>query len=381
MPKAAWWCLLFLVWANPVRAQHPTPAADSVHRWVRLVEGRRLALVVNQTSRVGSRHLVDTLLGLKQRISRVFAPEHGFRGEADAGAHVAGGKDSATGLSIVSLYGKRKKPLPEDLADVDLIVFDIQDVGARFYTYISTLHYVLEAAAEQGKPVLILDRPNPNGMFVDGPMLEPAFKSFVGIWPIPVLHGCTVGELARMAAGERWIGHADSLTLSVIPAWHYTHDSSYTLPVRPSPNLPNMQAIELYASLCLFEGTSLSVGRGTEYPFQIVGGRDRAYGDFQFTPVLKPGAAATVLGGQTCYGLDLRDTTLAYGFDLGPLLTLYARCQDKDKFFIPFFSKLAGTGELERQIRAGVREEEIRAGWEPALRAYRRMRARYVLYR
>lgn len=380
MPKAACWCLLLLAWSFTALAQRATPAADYVHRWIHVVQGKRLALVVNQTSRVGNRHLVDTLLALGQSISRVFAPEHGFRGEADAGAHIASGKDSATGLPIVSLYGKRKKPLPDDLADVDLIVFDIQDVGARFYTYISTLHYVLEAAAEQGKPVLVLDRPNPNGMFVDGPVLEPAYKSFVGIWPLPILHGCTVGELARMATGERWIGHADSLTLMVIPAWHYTHDSSYTLPVRPSPNLPNTQAIELYASLCLFEGTTLSVGRGTDFPFQVVGGRDKAYGRFQFTPKLKPGAAATVLAGQTCYGLDLQDTTLGYGFDLGPLMTLYARCQDKEHFFIPFFSKLAGTAELERQIKAGASQDEIRAGWEPALRAYRRMRSKYVLY-
>ncbi len=344
------------------------------------MQGKRLALVVNQTSRVGNRHVADTLLALGERVVRVFAPEHGFRGEADAGATVKSGRDSATGLEVVSLYGKRKKPTREDLAGVELVVFDIQDVGARFYTYISTLHYVLEACGQYGIPVLVLDRPNPNGMFVDGPVLEPAQRSFVGIWPLPVLHGCTIGELARMAIGEGWVPHADSATLLVVPAHHYTHDSTYALPIRPSPNLPNAQAIDLYASLCLFEGTPLSMGRGTDYPFQLVGGDDPRYGSFTFTPVLKPGAAATVLAGKRCYGLDLRDTVLEYGFDLGPLLTMYARSPGKEKFFSPFFTKLAGTPELERQIRAGYSQAQIRASWQPALEAYQAQRRKYLLY-
>jgi len=343
------------------------------------VQGKRLALVVNPSSRVGQRHLVDTLRSLAATITRVFAPEHGFRGEADAGVHVANGIDTATGIPIVSLYGKRKKPLPEDLANVDLIVFDIQDVGARFYTYISTLHYVLEAAAQQGKPVLVLDRPNPNGMFVDGPVLEPSLKSFVGIWPLPILHGCTVGELARAATKEHWFSAADSLQLIVVPCTNYTHDSTYVLPVRPSPNLPNAQSVRLYASLCLFEGTTLSVGRGTNMPFQAVGGPDSALGAYVFTPTTES-KTPPLLAGRRCFGLDLRDTTLRYGFDLGPLLTLYARSTNKAVFFIPFFSKIAGTSALQKQIEQGVPESQIRASWEPALSQFRALRQKYLLY-
>jgi uncharacterized protein YbbC (DUF1343 family) len=294
---------------------------------------------------------------------------------------VESGKDSATGLQITSLYGKHKKPYPEDLAGVDLIVFDIQDVGARFYTYISTLHYVMEAAAEAGIPVMILDRPNPNGMFVDGPVLEPEMASFVGIWPIPILHGCTVGELARMALHERWFAKADSLSLWVIPASFYTHDSSYVLPIRPSPNLPNAQAIDLYASLCLFEGTTLSVGRGTSFPFQVVGGPDADLGPFEFTPTSTGKKTDPVLAGKTCYGLDLRDTTLEYGFDLGPLITLYQRSSRKKPFFNDFFARLAGTPNLRKQIEQGYTQEQIRAGWEPALSLYQAKRRLYLLYR
>jgi len=369
--------------AFATRVSQPTPAADAMARWLHVVAGKRVGLVVNQTSLVrtstGSRHLVDTLRSLGVAITRVFAPEHGFRGEAQAGEHVASGIDVASGLPIVSLYGTHKKPLPSDLANIDLLIFDIQDVGARFYTYISTLHYVLEAAAQQGIPVLVLDRPNPNGMYVDGPMLEPEHRSFVGIWPLPVLHGCTVGELAIMAAAQHWFAGADSLQLTVATCLGYSHASQYVLPVPPSPNLPNATAIRLYASLCLFEGTSLSVGRGTDFPFQVVGGPDSALGKFMFTPTTRAGNVP-VLADKTCYGLDFRTDSLSYGVDLSPIITLYARSPRKGSFFTPFFTKIAGTTKLRQQIQAGLSAQAIRASWQPRLSAYRALRQQYLLY-
>jgi uncharacterized protein YbbC (DUF1343 family) len=314
------------------------------------------------------------------KITTIFAPEHGFRGEADAGAYVKDAKDTKTGLPIVSLYGKNKKPSAEQLTNVDVLVFDIQDVGTRFYTYISTMHYIMEAAAEQNKEVLILDRPNPNGNYIDGPVLEPEHKSFVGMHPIPIVHGLTVGELANMINGEKWLEGQRQAKITVIPVSNYNHNLPYTLPVKPSPNLPNQQAILLYPSLCLFEGTNVSVGRGTPMPFQVIGSPYYKFKDFSFTPVSTPGATEPPYKNQVCYGKDLTDPTIAQPFTLAYLIDFYKNSTQQDKFFNNFFEKLAGTSELRKQIIAGKTEAEIRASWEPALANYKTLRKKYLLY-
>ena len=354
--------------------------AEQLDLYLPKLKGKRVGMVVNQTSIVGNSHLVDTLLSRGVKITTIFAPEHGFRGEADAGAHVKDAKDTKTGLPIISLYGKNKKPLPEQLTNVDVLVFDIQDVGARFYTYISTMHYVMEAAAENGKEVLILDRPNPNGHYVDGPVLEPAHKSFVGMHPIPIVHGLTVGELANMINGEKWLEGQRQAKITVIPVANYSHSTPYTLPVKPSPNLPNQQAITLYPSLCLFEGTNVSVGRGTPTPFQVIGSPNYKFREFSFTPVSTPGATEPPYKNQVCYGKNLTDLATAQPFTLTYLIDFYKNSTQQDKFFNNFFEKLAGTSELRKQIIAGKTEAEIRASWEPALANYKAIRKKYLLY-
>jgi uncharacterized protein YbbC (DUF1343 family) len=344
------------------------------------LQGKRVGLVVNHTSRVGGRHLLDTLVQKGVNVVRIFAPEHGFRGEADAGQKVASGRDSATGLDVVSLYGKKKGPDSTDMALLDVLVFDIQDVGARFYTYNSTLYYCLEAAARFSKEMLILDRPNPNGMFVDGPMLEVKQRSFVGVWPLPILHGLTLGELARAGVEEHWFDKADSARVVVVACGGYAHDSAYRLPVRPSPNLPNGQAIRLYASLCLFEGTIISVGRGTEYPFQVCGGLEPDYGTFTFIPHAMVGAQKPMYEGKTCYGLDLQQAQPGYGLDLSYLLTMYNRAGERTCFFNSFFNKLAGNEKLQRQVKRGASEAKIRKSWLQDLSDYKLLRKKYLLY-
>ena len=367
-----------IIFSDSVVELKPQPAAYQLATILPRLAGKRLALMVNQTSTLASgKHLVDTLLSLGLPIQKIFSVEHGFRGRAQAGEHVASGKDSATGLPIISLYGQRKKPTLAELADVDLVVFDIQDVGARFYTYISSLHYLAQACAEAKKPLLILDRPNPMGRFVDGPVLEKEHTSFVGIYPIPILHGLTVGELLGMAIGQHWLPKLD---YDVAPCLNYTHRSLYVLPVAPSPNLSTQQAIIWYASLCLFEGTSLSVGRGTPYPFQVVGGADASLGTFTFTPLKPLKGPAPILAGEKCYGLDLRDSMPRAGVDLQPLLTLYQRSTQKTTFFNSFFTKLAGTQKLRKQIEAGVPEEKIRQSWQHELHKYSTIRKKYLLY-
>ena len=344
------------------------------------LQGKRVGLVVNQTSVVGQTHLVDTLLSRGVTINTIFAPEHGFRGEADAGAHIKDAKDSKTGLPIISLYGKNKKPLPEQIKNLDVLLFDIQDVGTRFYTYISTMHYVMEAAAENGKEVLVLDRPNPNGHYVDGPVLEMDQQSFVGMHPIPIVHGLTVGELAKMINGEKWLEGQRQANLTVIPMANYDHDMPYDLPVKPSPNLPNAQAIALYPSICFFEGTDVSVGRGTPTPFQVIGSPYYQKKDFSFTPVSTPGATNPPHKDVKCYGKDLTKVEVADKVDLAYLLDMYQHSSNKDKFFNNFFEKLAGTTKLRQQVIAGKTEAEIRASWEPALSNYKTLRKKYLLY-
>lgn len=347
-----------------------------------LLAGKRVALAVNHTALTpDGQHLADALLAQGQQVVRIFAPEHGFRGMADAGQHIQNGRDADTGLPIASLYGKDKKPSAAQMADIDVIVFDMQDVGARFYTYISTLGYLMEACARYQKPLIVLDRPNPNGRYVDGPVLDTAFRSFVGMYPIPVLHGLTIGELAQMINGEGWLPDGLRCKLSVVPCAGYDRNMPWSLPVRPSPNLPNDQAIALYASLCLFEGTSVSVGRGTDFPFQVVGGPEyAAHFGFSFVPVSRPGATKPLQEGRTCHGLDLRQDTTVRGFSLAPLLAFYEKSPDKAKFFNAFFDKLAGTDQLRLQISRGMNEVQIRATWQPALEAFRRRRQAYLMY-
>ena len=352
--------------------------------YLSLLQNKRIGLIVNHTSvfpnEASQIHLVDYLLNKQINIVKVFAPEHGFRGKADAGAHIANEKDSKTGLPLISLYGKNKKPTAEQLKDIDLLLFDIQDVGARFYTYISTMHYAMEAAAENGKEFLVLDRPNPNGHIVDGPILEDKHRSFVGMHPIPVIHGLTVGELARMINGEKWLQGKTECQLTVIPMQNYTHATPYTLPIKPSPNLPNQQSVLLYPSLCFFEGTPLSIGRGTPFPFQVVGYPIRTFGEFNFTPAPTEGAQNPKLSGKNCHGLDLREVTPPNRLDIGFLLLFYKLFPNKDEFFTSFFTLLAGTEKLQQQIEEGKSEEEIRNSWANDLEDYKTMRLNYLLY-
>ncbi|MBC6989368.1 exo-beta-N-acetylmuramidase NamZ domain-containing protein [Hymenobacter sp. BT491] len=352
-------------------------------RYVPQLRGKRVGLVVNQTARVGQAYLVDTLLTQGVQVKMIFAPEHGFRGEAADGATIKDGRDSRSGLPVRSLYGSTKKPTPEMLQDVDVLVFDIQDVGARFYTFISTLHYIMEAAAEQGKEVLVLDRPNPNGWYVDGPVLEPAHKSFVGMHPIPIVHGLTVGELAQMINGEKWLADGRTCRLTVVPVAGYTHAMHYQLPVRPSPNLPNAHSVVLYPTVCMFEGTDVSVGRGTDMPFEVIGGPAQPTSrPFSFTPRPNAGSPTPPQNGQLCYGLDLRKVEVKEptGFTLKYLIDFYKQSTNKEKFFGKYFEQLSGTSTMRQQIIAGKSEQEIRASWEPALSQYKQMRKKYLLY-
>jgi uncharacterized protein YbbC (DUF1343 family) len=357
--------------------------AEQPEKYITLLQNRKVGLVVNHTSRVGSVHLVDFLLKEGIQVKTIFAPEHGFRGEAANGEEIKNGKDRATGIPIVSLYGVNKKPSKGQLDDLDVVVFDIQDVGCRFYTYISTLHLVLEACAENGLPLVILDRPNPNGDYVAGPVLEPAFQSFVGMDPIPVVHGCTVGELALMINGEQWHQAAKKCELIVVPVENYSHTTRYPLPVNPSPNLTNDLSARLYPSLCFFEATSMSIGRGTEFPFQVVGGPDSTLGRFTFTPENIPGVALHPINeGKVCYGTDLRQLPEIPTFTLKFFLDFY-RLHPNEKDFLTrenWLNMLAGTDKLITQIREGKSEEEISAGWEPALKIYREIRKNYLLY-
>ncbi|WP_426490990.1 exo-beta-N-acetylmuramidase NamZ family protein [Hymenobacter sp. 102] len=356
--------------------------ADQFDKYLPLLKGKRVGVVVNQTARVGSSFLVDTLLAKGVGVKVIFGPEHGFRGEAADGATIKDGKDARSGLPALSLYGATKKPTPEMLKDIDVLVFDIQDVGARFYTFISTMHYVMEAAAEQGKEVIVLDRPNPNGWYVDGPVLEPAFKTFVGMHPIPVVHGLTVGELARMINGEKWLAGGKQCKLTVIPVAGYTHSTRYELPVRPSPNLPTAHSVALYPSLCLFEGTDVSVGRGTALPFEVIGAPTQpSTRPYRFTPSPNPGSTSPPQNGKLCYGQDLRQVG-DIGFTLKYLLDYYQQSTNKEKFFLSDrgFDRLMGNATVRQQIMAGKSEAEIRQGWEPGLTAYKAMRKKYLLY-
>ncbi|HUH33628.1 MAG TPA: DUF1343 domain-containing protein [Daejeonella sp.] len=368
--------------------------ADQTEKYLPLLKGKRVGMVINNTSIIGNKTSVDSLHTIGVNIVKIFGPEHGFRGDASAGASVDNSIDEKTGIPAISLYGKHSKPSAEDLKDVDIMVFDIQDVGVRFYTYINTLQRVMEACAEQGKEVLILDRPNPNGFYVDGPILEPHLKSGIGINPIPILHGLTVGEYAQMLNGEGWMENKAKCKITIIKVANYEHAMPYTLPVAPSPNLNTQQSILLYPTLCLFEGTILSQGRGTQFPFTVLGSPDlKGKYKFSFTPKSIKGMAETPLHqNKECYGLDLRKYNTnkfrkTGQLNLSWLMELYAAYPFKDKFFdykqsnqIGNFDKLAGTENLRKQIIAGKTEQEIRESWEPGLSQYKIMRKKYLLY-
>lgn len=355
--------------------------AENYGEYLPILTNKKIGIVTNPTGIVESKkHLVDFLLENKVDLQKIYAPEHGFRGTADAGEVIKDGKDIKTNLPIISLYGNNKKPKPEQLENIDIIVFDIQDVGARFYTYISTLHYVMEACAENNIELLVLDRPNPNGSIIDGPVLEIDQKSFVGMHPIPVLHGMTIGEYAKMINGEKWLTNGVTCNLTVIPCSNYKRDMSYSLPVKPSPNLPNDQSINLYASLCFFEGTNVSVGRGTEKQFQIYGSPFLLKTEFSFTPQPNFGAKEPMHKDILCYGEDLSKIKKVGRLELKWLIKAYANTSDKTVFFNDFFTKLAGTKKLQEQIIEGVSEKEIRKSWETDLNAFKEMRKKYLIY-
>jgi len=363
-----------------------TTGAEQTENYLPLVKNKHVALVAHQASLIGKVHLADSLLRLGVNIEAIFCPEHGFRGNNDAGAAVANEVDSITGIPVISLYGKHKKPSATDMENIDVVVFDLQDVGVRFYTYLSTMTYVMEACAELNIPVILLDRPNPNGFLTDGPVLQSKHKSFVGLHPIPIAHGMTLGELALMIQGEQWIEYADQLELTVVPLQHYNRNLVVKLPVKPSPNLPTWQSVYLYPSLCLFEGTEISVGRGTDYPFEVYGSPYIKTGSLVFVPEPKPGSSLhPKLEGQVCYGQFLRGYAENYNrnhrlLNLSWLINAYENAPDTSRFFNSFFEKLAGTDSLRLQIQAGYTENQIRESWEKELNYFRLIRDKYLLY-
>ena len=364
-----------------------TPAAEQPDLYLPLLKNKRIALVVNHSSLVKKGHLVDTLLKHGVKVQKIFAPEHGFRGKEDAGVHIKNCRDTQTGLRIISLYGKHKKPTKADLKGIDLILFDIQDVGVRFYTYLSTLHYIMEAGEEQHIPVIVLDRPNPNGHYIDGPLLQKKYRSFVGLHPVPVVYGMTIGEYATMINGEGWLKSGREVELTVVPLANYTHRSFYSLPVKPSPNLPNDRAVALYPSLAFFEGTVISAGRGTKKPFQLYGAPKYEVKKFFFVPESKPGAKYPKFKGKRCYGVDLSKTDFRKNrakqrLNLSYLQDAYTNYPDKKGFFLKnrFMDSLAGSDQLRKQIESGASEETIRKSWERDLETFKHIRKKYLLY-
>jgi uncharacterized protein YbbC (DUF1343 family) len=371
--------------AQPVQTK---PGASSTELYMGLLKGKNIGIVANQTSVIGSVSLIDTLVKSGITIKKIFCPEHGFRGTADAGASINNEVDKLTGLPVISLYGKHLKPTTQDLAGLDIVVYDLQDVGVRFYTYISTLTYVMEACALNKVQLLILDRPNPNGFYVDGPVLKPSFASFVGLHPIPIVYGMTPGEYARMVNGEGWLPNHIKCMLQVIPLKNWDHNTRYVLPVKPSPNLPDMDAIYIYPTACLFEGTIMSVGRGTEKPFRYIGHPDWPNRNFSFKPLAMKGASLTPpFKDILCYGFDLSgvgnyiSTSKTPQLSLSTLFSAYKQLGKKSSFFIGFFDKLAGTDSLRLQIEHGKTEVEIRSSWKNDILQFKKIRRKYLLYK
>ena len=393
--RASVWVFVLVLWVVASSAQSGIKTgAEQTEKYLPLLKGKRVAIVANQTSIIGKTLVVDSLKSLKVNIVKIFGPEHGFRGTASAGAVVSDSIDAKTGIREISLYGKKSKPSKADLADVDLVIFDIQDVGARFYTYINLLAKVMESCAENNRELLILDRPNPNGYCVDGPVLDIKLKSGIGMFPIPITHGMTIGELAGMYNGEGWLVNRMKCKITVIPVANYTHDMEYKLPVAPSPNLNSQQSILLYPSLCLFEGTIISQGRGTHFPFTVLGNPDlKGKYEFSFSPVSIKGMSETPLHqNKICYGLDLRkyDTSEFHKtgqINLSWLIEMYQAYPFKEKFFdykqsnqMGNFDKLSGVATLREQIIAGNSEKEIRNSWEPGLSTFKKLRKKYLIY-
>jgi len=359
--------------------------AEQINIYINFLKDKKVAVVANHSSQIDNTHLIDTLLSRKVNIQKIFAPEHGFRGKVERGKIVGDYVDKQTGIKVVSLFGKKKQPSAEDLKDIDIVIYDIQDVGIRFFTYISTMYLVMKSCAANNVQMMILDRPDPNGDYVDGTVLDTVnFKSFVGMLPIPIVYGLTPGELAQMINGEGWLGQNLKCNLKVIKCQNYTHKMHYSLPVKPSPNLPNDLSIRLYPSLCFFEATNFSVGRGTDFPFQVVGYPDSIYGTFTFIPHDIPGVQTNpVHKGETCYGLDLRNESLSHKFTLKHLLYFYNLTADKTTFINRkrFFDLLAGTDKLRKMILSGKTEAEIKESWKPELEKYKAMRQKYLLYK
>jgi uncharacterized protein YbbC (DUF1343 family) len=363
----------------------PIPGASQIELYKQLIEGKSVAVVANQTSMIGQTHLVDNLLSIGIDIRVIFSPEHGFRNMADAGERIENGKDPETGITLISLYGTKLKPTTGDLAGIDVVIFDVQDVGVRFYTYISTLHYVLESCAENHVKCIVLDRPNPNGFYFDGNILDTAYRSFVGMDPVPIVHGMTVGEYAQMINEEGWLKSGVKCDLTVIKCKNYTHKTLYELPVKPSPNLPNQTSVYLYPSICFFEGTVISCGRGTSFPFQTFGNPDLPDRGFSFIPESVPGAKKPLLLGIKCYGTDLRDAIKNKlvpkpELDLDWVIGAYNDYPNKDKFFKPYFDVLAGGPVLREQIQKGMTSKQIRATWKDGLEKFSKIREKYLLY-
>jgi uncharacterized protein YbbC (DUF1343 family) len=387
--------LLIFLSNNLFAAEGIKTGAEQTEKYLPLLNGKRIAVVANQTSVIGKTSLVDSLLSLQIKVVKIFGPEHGFRGTASAGAVVADSMDAKTGIAEISLYGKKSKPSKADLADVDLVIFDVQDVGARFYTYINLLANIMEACAENGKELVLLDRPNPNGNCIDGPILDMKLKSGIGMFPIPITHGMTMSELAQMYNGEGWLANKQKCKITIIPVANYAHNLDYVLPVAPSPNLNTQQSIWLYPSLCLFEGTIISQGRGTHSPFTVLGNPAlKGKYSFSFTPVSIKGMSETPLfQDKMCYGIDLREYDTkelrqSGKINLSWLIELYKAYPEKAKFFdqkqsnqIGNFDNLAGTSQLRKQIIAGKSEQEIRQSWEPGLSEFKKMREKYLLYK
>lgn len=411
-------CLILFFLIQTIHAQEILPGAFQTNQYFSLLKDKKVAVFVNQTSTINQTHLIDTLLHSGITISKIFAPEHGFRGKEDAGKKLINEVDEQTQIPIISLYGKKTQPSKSDLEDVDIMLFDIQDVGVRFYTFISSLQYFIDAAIENDKPLIILDRPNPNGFYVDGPVLENGYKSFVGMQAIPIVYGMTIGEYAKMLLGEsllEWknirkidkrisLGELlgfekekNNFSLTVIPCKNYTHSSLYVLPIRPSPNLPNMQAVYWYPTTCLFEGTVLSEGRGTNYPFCVFGHPSFSKDLFKFTPISKSGATNPKFVNQVCYGWnvfkeDINDNLkdLNRQLQIKYLIKAYQLFENKNDFFIIpkselvidyFFNKLSGSNQLMNQLKANKSEQEIRKSWQPKLNAFKKIRRKYLLYK
>jgi uncharacterized protein YbbC (DUF1343 family) len=377
--------LLFIIFFFNIKtsAQEALPGAYDIQSYIKYLNGKRIALVANQTSLVQQTHLLDTLLNLGIKIQKVFCPEHGFRGNIGAGERVKTETDAKTCIKIISLYGRHFKPKPSEMTDIDIVVFDIQDVGVRCYTYLSTLHYLMEACAENNKKLIVLDRPNPNGFYIDGPVLDLKYKSFVGLHPVPLVYGMTIGEYAQMINGEKWLKNGIICDLTVIPCRNYNHNSRYKLPVRPSPNLRDMQAIYLYPTLTLLEGTCINVGRGTDFPFKVFGNPKLVSLSFTYTPKCNGSKVLPMHCDTLCYGVDLRDYQLPNSdcFTLKWLLQAYNIYPDKPEFFNSFFYNLSGSNQLRQQIEEGKSEEEIKESWKDGIINFKKIRNKYLIYK